>query len=255
MGKKKQTTKSMANTNPKIADFKLGDLKHAKYNPRRISDSALEGLSNSLKRFGCVEPKKPENITELAHKQRHVALLQKVKEGSKLSKAEIRELERYERNSVKTLREKLKSGFTIKQQCFIDCYDGDLKKAAKKAGISYIYARSLYTKTDILEAIKHREDTEVRPSTIMTRQQRQQFWSKVADDDNQEMRDRLRASELLGKSEADFTENLSHHFPEGCGVMIVQGEMNPEDWPKKSKQYHDEICNGNGNGNGNKKKA
>jgi len=198
--------------------------------------------------------KKPENITELAHKQRHVALLQKVKEGSKLSKAEIRELERYERKS-KLSQAKGKSGFTIKQQCFIDAYDGDIKKAAKKINMSYGYARQLLTKTNILEAIKHREDTEIRPSTIMTRQQRQQFWSKVADDDNQEMRDRLRASELLGKSEADFTENLSHHFPEGCGVMIVQGEMNPEDWPKKSKQYHDEICNGNGNGNGNKKKA
>jgi hypothetical protein len=85
----------------------------------------------------------------------------------------------------------------------------------------------------------------------MTRQQRQQFWSKVAGDESQEMKDRLRASELLGKSEADFTENLSHRFPEGCGVMVVTGEDDGMDWSKKAKKFHDEICNGNGNGNSN----
>ena len=63
------------------------------------------------------------------------------------------------------------------------------------------------------------------------------------------MRDRLRASELLGKSEADFTENLSHKFPEGCGVMLIGSEGKPGDWPKKSKKFHDENCNGNGNAN------
>ena len=96
--------------------------------------------------------------------------------------------------------------FTVKQQRFIDAYDGDIQKAAKKAGISYIYARRLYTKGNILESIKHREDTEVRPKAIKTRQQRQRFWSDVMDDEGEAMKDRLRASELLGKSEADFVE-------------------------------------------------
>lgn len=41
---------------PGIRTFKLCELNPAPYNPRQISDAAIEGLSNSLKRFGCVEP-------------------------------------------------------------------------------------------------------------------------------------------------------------------------------------------------------
>ena len=97
---------------------------------------------------------------------------------------------------------------TNKQQRFVDSYDGDIKKTAKKAGLSYGYCRRLVTKSNILEAIRHRQDTEIRPKTIANRQQRQEFWTETMRDEKQDMRDRLRASELLGKSEADFIEHL-----------------------------------------------
>ncbi len=35
---------------------RAGDLKPAAYNPRAISDEALEGLRNSVSRFGIVQP-------------------------------------------------------------------------------------------------------------------------------------------------------------------------------------------------------
>lgn len=41
---------------PGIRGFKLSDLNPAKYNPRKISDDALEGLRWSIGKFGCVEP-------------------------------------------------------------------------------------------------------------------------------------------------------------------------------------------------------
>ena len=41
---------------PGICMFKMKDLKPAGYNPREIEAQALEGLSNSISRFGCVEP-------------------------------------------------------------------------------------------------------------------------------------------------------------------------------------------------------
>jgi len=41
---------------PGIKKFKLSQIKAAKYNPRVISTEALDGLTNSIKRFGCVEP-------------------------------------------------------------------------------------------------------------------------------------------------------------------------------------------------------
>jgi phage terminase small subunit len=98
---------------------------------------------------------------------------------------------------------------TDRQQKFIDVYDGDVKASAKKAKISYTYARQLRTKTNIIQAIRNRQETELRPRTIMNRQERQEFWTQVVKNKKVEMRDRLRASELLGKSEADFTEKLA----------------------------------------------
>jgi len=40
----------------KIVQYKVKDVKPAKYNPRKISDSAFEGLKESLKKFGLVDP-------------------------------------------------------------------------------------------------------------------------------------------------------------------------------------------------------
>ena len=128
--------------------------------------------------------------------------------------------------------------FTTKQQRLINCYAGNIKEAAKKAGLSYDYARRLVTKSHILEAIRNRQETEVRPKDIADRQKRQEFWTTVMYNKGEDMKDRLKASELLGKSEADFTENLSHKLPEGCGVMVVGGNVSPEQWKKQSEKHH-----------------
>ncbi len=41
---------------PGVGMFKMKDLEPAGYNPREIDEAALEGLTNSISRFGCVEP-------------------------------------------------------------------------------------------------------------------------------------------------------------------------------------------------------
>ena len=41
---------------PGVSMFQLSQLKLAGYIPREIDAEALEGLSNSISRFGCVEP-------------------------------------------------------------------------------------------------------------------------------------------------------------------------------------------------------
>jgi hypothetical protein len=43
-------------TNPEIRKMKTTDLIPAKYNPRTIDDKALNGLNNSMEKFGIVEP-------------------------------------------------------------------------------------------------------------------------------------------------------------------------------------------------------
>ena len=105
---------------------------------------------------------------------------------------------------------------TPKQQRYVDCYCGNIRESAEKAGVSYTYAKELHSKTyylHVMVALKNRIDT--TPNTqIMNRQQRQEFWSKIANDTNVDMNDRLKASELLARSEADFLERHEHTLKE-----------------------------------------
>lgn len=123
--------------------------------------------------------------------------------------------------------EKTKADLTFKQQRFIDFYNGNATQAAEKAGYKQARAsgHELITKPNILKAIRNREVKRTK-STIATREERQEFWTKVANgeikdqisktdgegnvtviDKPSRMSDRLKASELLGRSEADFTDN------------------------------------------------
>ena len=98
---------------------------------------------------------------------------------------------------------------TAKQKRFIEAYNGNATQAAIAAGYSaktapFIGAENL-KKPKILAEIKRRETIHSTP-LIASRAERQQFWSSVMRDKEQQMRDRLKAAELLGKSEADFVE-------------------------------------------------
>lgn len=129
---------------------------------------------------------------------------------------------------------------TTRQQRFMDYYDGNATQAAEKAG--YKNPRQMGSETlakpDIQHAIQTRENRR-RKGHIADREERQAFWTKVqrgeetqpvvvgtdaegnaiVKDIPPKLPDRLRASELLGRSEADFTDKL------GLGV----GRINPDD--------------------------
>ena len=98
---------------------------------------------------------------------------------------------------------------TAKQRRFVEAYDGNARKAAIAAGYSEKTAEVIghenLRKPKILAEIKAREVVRSTP-LIASRTERQQFWSSVMRDKDQQMRDRLKAAELLGKSEADFVE-------------------------------------------------
>ena len=100
---------------------------------------------------------------------------------------------------------------TKKQQKFIQAYSGNASEAARMAGYSSRTAKAigfeLLTKPDIADAIREREK-ERTDAMIATREERQTFWTSVLRDPETELRDRLRASELLGKSEGDFLERV-----------------------------------------------
>lgn len=100
---------------------------------------------------------------------------------------------------------------TVRQQAFVNAYTGNAAEAARQAGYSaktaYSIGQELLNKPEIVDAIKAREKEREAP-LIASREQRQKFWSEVMLDPEQEMQHRLKAAELLGKSECDFSERL-----------------------------------------------
>lgn len=113
---------------------------------------------------------------------------------------------------------------TSRQRKFIEVYAGNGTKAARLAGYRGTdnalaqAARALLRNPQISKAIRDREQQEVRPY-VATRQERQQFWTRVMGDPKEEMAQRLRASELLGKSEADFSDKLQMTGKDGGPVQ------------------------------------
>ncbi len=102
---------------------------------------------------------------------------------------------------------------TAKQQVFVMEYLNDFNatRAAQAAGYSqrtaYSIGQRLLKNVEISQAINSAM-TERKNQLIATREQRQQFWTAVMTDTEQDMRSRLRASELLAKSEGDFLEKV-----------------------------------------------
>lgn len=140
---------------------------------------------------------------------------------------------RLERELISTLR---KTGLTNilrgtepenlnpRQRAFVEAYAGNATEAAIKAGYSAKTARAkgqqLLTKIYIQNALKAREPKRLAP-LIASREERQAFWTDVMKDESQKMTDRLKAAELLGKSECDFTERVEMDVSGSLGLVIL----------------------------------
>ena len=102
---------------------------------------------------------------------------------------------------------------TAKQRAFVEAYAGNATEAALAAGYTTSNARIVgcqnLTKANVKKAIENR-GKEARNLRIATRQERQNFWTRVmlGEEPDADMKDRLKATELLGRSEADFTEKI-----------------------------------------------
>lgn len=110
---------------------------------------------------------------------------------------------------------------TEKQRKFVEAFTGNATDAARKAGykgsdgvLAQVGSENL-RKPEIAAALKERSQ-KATAALIANRQARQEFWTKSMNDVGADLRDRLRASELLGKSEADFIERHEH-----SGAVIV----------------------------------
>jgi hypothetical protein len=57
--------------------------------------------------------------------------------------------------------------------------------------------------------------------TVASKKNRQAFWTKVMKDEAEDMRNRLKASELLGKSEKDFVEKVEHSLEADFAKILL----------------------------------
>ena len=102
---------------------------------------------------------------------------------------------------------------THRQELFIQEYLNSLNatQSAIRAGYSpktaYSIGQRLLKNVEVLHAINTAMN-ERKITLIATREQRQEFWTSVMLDTDTAMKDRLKASELLGKSEGDFTDKV-----------------------------------------------
>ncbi len=100
---------------------------------------------------------------------------------------------------------------THKQSIFVAEYLKDMNatQAAIRAGYSpktaYSIGQRLLKNVEISKAI-HSAMNERKNALIANRSERQEFWTLVMRDHDTDMRQRLKASELLAKSECDFIE-------------------------------------------------
>ena len=121
---------------------------------------------------------------------------------------------------------KRKTKLTAKQQRFVDAYEGNATQAALDAGYSKNSAHSqgqrMLKNVEIAAAIQARENQKIRPF-IANREARQRFWTETMLDLEQETRDRLKASELLGKSEGDFLERVELSGKVDLATAIEEG--------------------------------
>lgn len=106
-----------------------------------------------------------------------------------------------------------KKSLSVRMRKFAVAYDGNGVAACEAAGYKGSKATlaqqayRLLRNDDVRALIDAREEGSLMRLTL-SRVERQELWTEIAADPEAKTRDRLKASELLGKSEGDFTERL-----------------------------------------------
>lgn len=117
---------------------------------------------------------------------------------------------------------------TERERRFVEAYMGEAAGNGTTAAIAAGYSRKgarqqashLLTKANIRAAIDARASTD---PAVLTREERQQWWSEVTRDATHPIVARLKASELLGKSQADFIERHEHAGKDGGPIVVKFG--------------------------------
>ncbi len=117
-----------------------------------------------------------------------------------------------------------KKPLTDLERNFVDCYENkgftnvmaSMIEAGYKPKTAKCHGKGILERPRVIHAIELRQ-RKTKAKTIATRKQRQAFWTAQTDCTTNNLSDRLRASELLGRSECDFVQvqaNLNADIPQ-----------------------------------------
>ncbi len=124
-------------------------------------------------------------------------------------------------------------GLTYRQRRFVALYRGNATEAARLAGYTGddptlgVTGHELLKNPKVAEALKNRDEGKLKPY-IADRLERQRLWTAVLRDKGADMKDRLKAAELLGKSEADFIDRVQHGVEKSFADMVMASLKKPE---------------------------
>lgn len=117
------------------------------------------------------------------------------------------------------------NGLTERQRRFCEAFaanGGNAYQAARSAGYKHPQQAGAENMEkpgirNALESLRLATTNEA----IMTREERQKWWTNIIRDETRDIRDRLRASELLGKSQGDFLDRVKHEGVIGLCAVVV----------------------------------
>lgn len=95
-------------------------------------------------------------------------------------------------------------------KAFVLLYNGNLTATARKIGISSQMAHRYMHKPAIREAIQDRAPTQVLEDEIARNEELFARWTEIGRDPSIDVKDRLKADELLGKSRLLFADKVVH---------------------------------------------
>lgn len=106
----------------------------------------------------------------------------------------------------------MQAGVKERYDAFAEAYVANACNGAMAARIAGYSVKRDFQTANRLVSISYVKDkiaeikAKIKVKCVATKQQRQEFWSETYQDKAVKMADRLRSSELLGKSECDFVE-------------------------------------------------
>ena len=108
-------------------------------------------------------------------------------------------------------------------------------------GIELTYGTACMYNCDVMviTGIQERncDPKRVKTRGIARRERRQIFWSDTMLDIAAEMKDRLKASELLGRSEKDFVDKIEHSIGDDLAEAILKARDRKSKSKKKKGGY------------------